>query len=214
MKITIFSFGGVLGQAVANIALANGDQVTLYLPDAGAVWPRKNLTVVEGSMTDRDRILEALLEADTVISVLIPTYWGHRMDGKTPTADGNAMIISAMEQLGKTRFVTLGHLCIHAFGDSSTSYLRFTGRIMQLVWPGIYYDMQKMGQVLTHSHLNWTLVRILPQRQKGKGGNLEISLDGSDCRGGISEEQLAGFLYEAAADQGKYCRKMPMVYNR
>ncbi|MCI5647937.1 MAG: NAD(P)-dependent oxidoreductase [Fusicatenibacter sp.] len=214
MKITIFSFGGALGQAVTNVALAHGDQVTVYMPDARAVWPRKNLTVIEGSMTDRDRILEALLEADTVISVLVPSHGGHRMDGGTPTADGNAMIISAMEQLGKTRFVTVGHFCIHAFGDCNNSYLRLTGRIMQVLWPGIYNDMQKMGQVLSHSRLNWTLVRVLPSGQKGRNGSLKISLDGSDCRGGISEAQLADFLYDAAADQGKYCRKMPMVFNR
>ena len=35
---------------------------------------------------------------------------------------------------------------------------------MQIFWPGVYKDMQKMGQVLARSDLNWTLVRTCPGR--------------------------------------------------
>ena len=61
MKITIFSLGGLLGQYVTNTALLHGAQVTAYVPDAKAIWPRKNLTVIEGSLQNRERVLEALL---------------------------------------------------------------------------------------------------------------------------------------------------------
>ena len=70
MRITIFSLGGLLGQYVTNTALLHGAQVTAYVPDAKAIWPRKNMTVIEGSLQNRERVLEALLEADAVISVL------------------------------------------------------------------------------------------------------------------------------------------------
>ena len=49
MKITIFSLGGLLGQYVTNTALLHGAQVTAYVPDAKAIWPRKNMTVIEPS---------------------------------------------------------------------------------------------------------------------------------------------------------------------
>ena len=68
MKITIFSLGGLLGQYVTNTALLHGAQVTAYVPDAKAIWPRKNMTVIEGSLQNRERVLEALLEADAVIN--------------------------------------------------------------------------------------------------------------------------------------------------
>ena len=61
MRITIFSLGGLLGQYVTNTALLHGAQVTAYVPDAKAIWPRKNLTVIEGSLQNRERVLEALL---------------------------------------------------------------------------------------------------------------------------------------------------------
>ena len=77
MRITIFSLGGLLGQYVTNTALLHGAQVTAYVPDAKAIWPRKNLTVIEGSLQNRERVLEALLEADAVISVLTPMRVKH-----------------------------------------------------------------------------------------------------------------------------------------
>ena len=214
MRITIFSLGGLLGQYVTNTALLHGAQVTAYVPDAKAIWPRKNLTVIEGSLQNRERVLEALLEADAVISVLTPMRVKHVKE-ETPLADGNAMILSAMKQLGKTRFVTVGHICIHAFGDCEDKYQRMSTKFMQIFWPGVYKDMQKMGQVLARSDLNWTLVRTCPGRDgkvKKVGQNCSISLDGSQFRPGYSREALAEFLYEAAADQQMYSRKMPIFY--
>lgn len=146
MRITIFSLGGLLGQYVTNTALLHGAQVTAYVPDAKAIWPRKNLTVIEGSLQNRERVLEALLEADAVISVLTPMRVKHVKEEETPLADGNAMILSAMKQLGKTRFVTVGHVCIHAFGDCEDKYQRMSTKFMQIFWPGVYKDMQKMGR--------------------------------------------------------------------
>ena len=185
MRITIFSLGGLLGQYVTNTALLHGAQVTAYVPDAKAIWPRKNLTVIEGSLQNRERVLEALLEADAVISVLTPMRVKHVKEEETPLADGNAMILSAMKQLGKTRFVTVGHVCIHAFGDCEDKYQRMSTKFMQIFWPCVYKDMQKMGQVLARSDLNWTLVRTCPGRDgkvKKVGQNCSISLDGSQFR--------------------------------
>ncbi len=215
MRITIFSLGGLLGQYVTNVALRHGAQVTAYVPDAKAIWPRKNLTVIEGSLQNRERVLEALLEADAVISVLAPVGGRFPKSEETPLADGNEMILSAMKQLGKTRFVTVGHVCIHAFGDCEDKYQRMTTKLMQIFWPCVYRDMQKMGQVLNKSDLNWTLVRACPGRDgkvKRAEKNCSISLDGSQFRPGYSREALAEFLYEAAVDQQMYSRKMPIFY--
>ena len=139
----------------------------------------------------------------------------HVKEEETPLADGNAMILSAMKQLGKTRIVTVGHVCNHAYGDCEDKYQRMSTKFMQIFWPGVYKDMQKMGQVLARSDLNWTLVRTCPGRDgkvKKVGQNCSISLDGSQFRPGYSREALAEFLYEAAADQQMYSRKMPIFY--
>ncbi len=132
MRITIFSLGGLLGQYVTNTALLHGAQVTAYVPDAKVIWPRKNLTVIEGSLQNRERVLEALLEADAVISVLTPMRVKHVKEEETPLADGNAMILSAMKQLGKTRFVTVGHVSILGFVSSENNNRKFLTKSLNI----------------------------------------------------------------------------------
>ena len=112
MKITIFSLGGLLGQYVTNTALLHGAQVTAYVPDAKAIWPRKNLTVIEGSLQNRERVLEALLEADAVISVLTPMRVKHVKEEETPLADGNAMILG--HEAAWKNAVCDGRPCLHS----------------------------------------------------------------------------------------------------
>ena len=106
MRITIFSLGGLLGQYVTNTALLHGAQVTAYVPDAKAIWPRKNLTVIEGSLQNRERVLEALLEADAVISVLTPMRVKHVKDSlsheaawKNEVCDGRPCLHSCVWRL-------------------------------------------------------------------------------------------------------------------
>ena len=107
MKITVFGAEGEIGQKVISYALSQGVFVTACICDVGILWPRKNLTVIEGTVTSREKVMEAMLEADIVISALTGECLGKK-GSDTPVADANATIISAMEQLGKTRLVVLG----------------------------------------------------------------------------------------------------------
>ncbi len=173
--------------------------------------------MIEGSLQNRERVLEALLEADAVISVLTPMRVKHVKEEETPLADGNAMILSAMKQLGKTRFVTVGHVCIHAFGDCEDKYQRMSTKFMQIFWPGVYKDMQKMGQVLgtERSELDTGAdVQGRDGKVKKVGQNCSISLDGSQFRPGYSREALAEFLYEAAANRRCTAEKCPFFTER
>lgn len=211
MRITIFSPGGMLGQAVTNAALSHGDQVTVYLPDASAVWPRKNLTVIEGTMRNREKILEALLEADSVISVLFPMARERAQDSRTPMADGNAMILSAMQQLGKTKFVTVGPVCMHSIGECEDALMRLFTRMTKMLCPGLFKDMQKLVQILKASDIDWTLVRAYPTHSARDGRSCGILPEDSRFWRGVSEQSLADFLYQMALDQGEYRRKMPVL---
>ena len=66
MKITVFGAEGEIGQKVISYALSRGGFVTACICDAGILWPRKNLTVIEGAVTCKEKVLEAMLEADIV----------------------------------------------------------------------------------------------------------------------------------------------------
>ena len=70
-------WGTAWASMLTNTALLHSAQVTAYVPDAKAIWPRKILTVIEGSLQNQERVLEALLETDAVISVLTPMRVKH-----------------------------------------------------------------------------------------------------------------------------------------
>ena len=98
MKITVYGAEGEIGQKVISYALSQGAFVTACICDAGILWPRKNLTVVQGMMNNKEKVIEAMLEADIIISALTCGSTSRKSSG-TPVADANATIISAMEQL-------------------------------------------------------------------------------------------------------------------
>ena len=93
MKITVYGAEGEIGQKVISYALSQGAFVTACICDAGILWPRKNLTVVQGMMNNKEKVIEAMLEADIIISALTCGSTSRKSSG-TPVADANATIIS------------------------------------------------------------------------------------------------------------------------
>ena len=211
MKITVYGAEGEIGQKVISYALSKGNFVTACISDARILWPRKNLTVIEGSVANREKVMEAMLEADIVISAL-PGEGGGRKH--VSVAEGTATIISAMEQLGKTRLVVLGSICIQAFGDQQSLLQRFHPRFASVLCSEKLREIQKTSQFITHSHLNWTMVRAAGFQARDDGKGYGVSLDGTNCRMCVSRNNVARFLYDAALEPEKYSRKMPIVYNR
>lgn len=213
MKITVFGAEREIGQKVISYALSQGAFVTACICDAGILWPRKNLTVIEGAVTCKEKVMEAMFDADIIISALTDECL-KKKGGDTPVADANATIISAMEQLGKTRLVVLGSICIHAFGDQQGLLQRLHPKIAAFLYAQRIRDIVKTGQIVMHSHLNWTLVRVVNFQAKDNGKGYGVSLDGSRCGMWVSANNVAHFLYDAAIDTERFNRKMPIVYNK
>ena len=213
MKITVYGAEGEIGQKVISYALSQGAFVTACICDAGILWPRKNLTVVQGMMNNKEKGREAMLEADIIISALTCGSTSRKSSG-TPVADANATIISAMEQLGKTRLVVLGSICIPAFGDQQGLLQRLHPKLAAILYAEKIRDLLKTGQIVTRSHLNWTLVRVVNLQAKDSGKGYGVSLDGSRCGMWVSPSNAAHFLYDVALEPVMFSRKMPIVYNK
>lgn len=147
MKITVYGAEGEIGQKVISYALSRGDFVTACICDARILWPRKNLTVIEGTVTNREKVMEAMLEADIVISALTGECTD-RKSNRAPVSDGTSTIIAAMEQLGKNRLVVLGSICIHAFGDQQNLMRRFHPRIAAILYSEKLRDIHSFSSEL------------------------------------------------------------------
>ena len=73
MNITLFGANGVIGQLVLKEALENGDFVTAFVRRENSISiTHKKLKVIVGDLSHKEKVEEAIREADVVISTLGP----------------------------------------------------------------------------------------------------------------------------------------------
>jgi putative NADH-flavin reductase len=73
MKITIFGANGQIGQLLVNLALEAGYDVTAYTRRPNALnIEHENLQIVVGALTDQEKLKEAIIGRDAVLSALGP----------------------------------------------------------------------------------------------------------------------------------------------
>lgn len=211
MRVTIFSGGEILGQVVANTALAHGDSVTIYMPDTSRIWPRKNLTIMQGSLMAREHVMEALLDADAVVSTLMVSAREFPGRRAFPVTESNMMILNCMHHLGKKRFITIGH--IHPpLPDSMPEPLQ--NRIQQAAAPVLYAENRRMAEILRQTDLDWTMVRIRSFDLRTAEVNYDISLDAKNCKRGVNIYEVSDFMYQLASDPNAYSHEMPVIYEK
>src|SRR5664279_6529970 len=107
MKVIVFGATGAVGQHLVHALLAKGDTVTAHVRNEAKIPAAWNGTVrvVVGEITDAEAIDKAITGADAVASALGPS-----MDRKAtglPLAEGNRLIVAAMDRHGVRRYVCL-----------------------------------------------------------------------------------------------------------
>jgi len=108
MKVTVLGATGAVGQHLVHALRAKGDTVTAYVRNEAKIPAAWNGTVrvVVGEITDAEAIDKAITGADAVASALGPS-----MDRKAtglPLAEGNRLIVAAMDRHGVRRYVGNG----------------------------------------------------------------------------------------------------------
>ena len=108
MKVTVLGATGAVGQHLVHALLAKGATVTAYVRNEAKIPAAWNGTVrvVVGEITDAEAIDKAITGADAVASALGPS-----MDRKAtglPLAEGNRLIVAAMDRHGVRRDVGNG----------------------------------------------------------------------------------------------------------
>lgn len=108
MKVTVLGATGAVGQHLVHALRAKGDTVTAYVRNEAKIPAAWNGTVrvVVGEITDAEAIDKAITGADAVASALGPS-----MDRKAtglPLAEGNRLIVAAMDRHGVRRDVGNG----------------------------------------------------------------------------------------------------------
>ena len=108
MKVTVLGATGAVGQHLVHALLAKGDTVTAYVRNEAKIPAAWNGTVrvVVGEITDAEAIDKAITGADAVASALGPSM--DRKATRLPLAEGNRLIVAAMDRHGVRRDVGNG----------------------------------------------------------------------------------------------------------
>ena len=203
MKKSIASFGasGMVGSQLLNKLIEAGHSVKVLVRDPSKFsFHHFNVTVVKGDILDLDEVEQCITRTE-IVYVCIGT-WGNK-----PTlvySLGTENVITAMNQLGIKRIICLSSAGI--FGKDGG----FLGRvIVPLTLWRPFLDKRKQAEILAHSDLDWTLVRLSEIKLKKKKGTLTISYN-KMMSNSISLSSLIDFLINEL-DIDTNIKKMPIA---
>ena len=213
MKITIFGANGQIGQLVVKQALEAGYDVTAYMRRPNALnIEHEKLQIIVGSLTDREKLKEAIIGRNAVISSLGPAMSMKRKVSELPIAEAHKNIISVMEEYGNKRLITLATPSISAKEDIKQFITMFPSIMPKLFSPTPYAEMKAMEKLIKNSKLDWTVVRIINPNVKTNGNGYSISFGDSKGKMGVSRYNAAKCMLEAVKKE-EWIHKMPIVFN-
>lgn len=213
MNIVVFGASGIVGKAIVKEALEKGHQVTVLTRDASKFPTVHNqLRIIEGDVTDRHIIHQALENQDAVIQTL---GIGGKGDGKPTTfvSEANQLIMQEMEQMNIRRFIAIS---VIGAGDSNRFlpwiYKKCILPVFQKWFIPIIEDKNRMENDILKSHLDWTVIRCTTVQDKPAKGKVNATLDGKGVKFTITATDMASFFIKQL-DSKQFLRKMPTISN-
>lgn len=213
MKVAIFGATGIAGKAVVKEALAKGHQVTVLTRDAKRISVKSDkLTIVEGSVMNRQTVSSVLQGQDAVIQTL---GIGGKGDGKPTTvvSDANKVIMEEMEKTGVKRLIAIS---VIGAGNSIAFlpgiFRKFMLPVFMKWFQAVIDDKNRMEPMIMNSQLNWTIVRCTTIKDKSATGKIIASLDGNGLKLSITAADMATFMVEQLTD-ATYLKQAPTISN-
>jgi len=158
MKICIFGADGRTGLEVVKKCLEKKHEVTafVYTPKAKEYLP-EDINIIVGDVLKEKDVFDAVQGSDAVISVV-----GHiKNSDPLMQTKGITNIKNAMNEYGIKRIVSLTGTGVRTKGDNPSLFDRIGNFMIKLIDKERIVDGIKHTQVLEHSDLDWTLVRVL-----------------------------------------------------
>ncbi len=157
MNLLIFGATGEIGEAVLQIAVSAGHDVTAFVRSRDKLGEARNqVKVVEGDLTDAAALASALNDTDAVISAI-----GSNPDKAQLDAPATAvrLILAAMGSAGVRRFVGLAGGAVNVPGEWKPLSGRISSALVRLLARNVVEAKQREFEVVSRSDLDWTMVR-------------------------------------------------------
>lgn len=213
MKTLIIGANGAIGKLVLEEMLQHDHSVFAYVRKKNSIKnSHKNLTIIEGNLQDAQILESSIQQVDVVISTLGPHMDMSRKVKSTPIADGHRLIIKLMQKHGKKRFITMGTPTIQFKDDVKHYSNTLLPWIPRILFPTGYKEYRLIGEIMSASNIDWTVVRFLDPKAKHINNNYEVRLDGKTTKTMISRENIAHFIHKVVSEN-LYLRQMPLIFH-
>ncbi|WP_433620629.1 NAD(P)-dependent oxidoreductase [Paenibacillus cellulositrophicus] len=199
MKIAIFGASGRTGHFLMDMALQGGHDIVAFARRPENVsLSHERLTIIEGTVADRERIERAVEGADAVIELM------------GAVSEGTANIIAAMKKQGVRRLIAASALSVHDPKDRFQLGRQLLLAMVRLIIPRNVREVRRAAELIRASDLEWTLARI-PVLTDRPGSLPKADYYGHGTVGTkLARADLATFLYDQLVET-RFIRQAPAV---
>ena len=209
MNVLIFGASGGIRKWAVHYALQNGHQVTAYVrhPEKMQIAD-DHLTIMQGELTDKEKITRALSGQDAVIwCVGIPMK---RSYPRMHSLEGHRVLIQAMKEQGVKRLIDWGTPSIQSPQDRKSSITVVPGILARIAFPQAKKEMVSIGKLLQTSGLDWTLVRFMAPKNTPYTGKVNVGFGDVKMKFSISRADIGAFMAEQLNSR-RYIGLMPII---
>ena len=198
MKITIIGASGGIGLEAVKRGLNRNHSITTLSRSAINLEENKSLTRILGDATNKTDLLHSIQHAEAIIITL-----GTSKNMKTTTLFSD--FAKLMVEINKENKIDVPFIFVTGFGaGESKNYVSWLIKLfLKYVLKDVYADKTKMEEIITHSDLNWTVVR--PGRLLDKALTEKYRVENKLFKGinigGINRADVADFLIKQAENQ-------------
>ena len=207
--VVIFGASGKIGNLVIKNCIAQGFNVTAYARNASKVtYHHKRVKIIQGELSDREKIREAIHGAHAIISCLGPSYW-HR-DKTMPVYNGTNNIIKIAKEENVTRFINMASTNYIYDNENQTVYTNYARKITKAFFNGAYNENNHICQTTRYSGLNWTTIRFVYPTDKPGRSRVYITYGNDKFEPFISRQDIAMFAV-CLLSNDDFNNEMPII---
>lgn len=209
MKTAIFGSTGGTGRHLVEQALERGHQVIAFArsPEKLNAYHEK-LTIVQGDATDQEKVMEAISQAEAVVSALGPSE--NKPIFNVTESTNN--ILAAMRDHGVERLVISAGAGVEDPKDEPKLINKLIGVLLKLVSRWVYEDMVRTVELVRASEVKWTIARVPMLTDDDPKGEVRYGYVGKGMGPRITRADMASAMLDLV-EGDDYIHQAPAISN-
>jgi len=198
MNITIIGASAGIGLETVKRGLNRNHSITTLSRSEIEIEDKKSLNTILGDATNKVDLIKSIQNADALIVTL---GTGKNMKATTLFSDFAKLIL----EIHRENKIAIPFIFVTGFGaGESKNYVPWLVKLfLKYLLKDVYADKTKMEEMITHTDMNWTVVRPgrLLDKELTEKYRVENKLFKGINIGGINRTDVADFLIKQAENQ-------------